>query len=314
MDAAFYFGIDGGGTHSRLAIVDHRGTVLAQAKAGSTNIYSVSKEEVFTNLRDLLESALNAAGLQKEELAAGCLGSAGLGRPGEAEIFRDFFDALLRPGFPVKLCTDGEILLCGGLRGLEGYCLIAGTGSVALGRSAAGRLIRVGGHGYMLGDEGAAAWIGKTAAARVLRSEEGRDLDTAMGKDILAFCGLKESSGLIRYVHHDADKAQIAALAPVVTAAARNGDPLALDILYTGAAELALLVKSVITRSPWITRREMVLAGGVIEHDEILGARLRNTLAEEFPTLVLREPQGTALEGACMLARELGAKAAVTRP
>jgi N-acetylglucosamine kinase-like BadF-type ATPase len=156
----------------------------------------------------------------------------------------------------------------------------------------------------MLGDEGAAAWIGKTAVARLLRSEEGRDLDTTMGGDILAVCRLKESSDLIRYVHHDADKAKIAALAPVVTAAARKGDPLALDILYTGAAELALLVKSVIARSPWITRREMVLAGGVMEHDEILGGRLRNILTEEFPGLALREPQGTALEGACILARE----------
>jgi N-acetylglucosamine kinase-like BadF-type ATPase len=304
MSKAFYFGIDGGGTHSRLAIVNSGGKVLAQVKAGSTNIYSVSKETAFGNLKTLLESAMNAAGLQKADLAAGCIGSAGLGRSGEAEIFRGFFDALLGLDFPVTLCTDGEILLCGGLRGLEGYCLIAGTGSLALGRSAAGRLVRVGGHGYMLGDEGAAAWIGKTAIARALRSEEGRDLDTAMLGDILAFCKLKESSDLIRYVHHDADKAKIAALAPVVTAAARNGDPLAMDILSTGAAELALLVRSVLARSPWITRRELVLAGGVLEHDEILGGKLRNLLAEEFPALILSEPQGTALEGACILARE----------
>jgi N-acetylglucosamine kinase-like BadF-type ATPase len=304
MSAAFYFGIDGGGTHSRLAIVDSGGRVLARVKAGSTNIYSVSKEEVLANLETLLDSALNGGGLRKTDLAAGCLGSAGLGRPGEAEIFQGFFDALLGPGFPVTLCSDGEILLCGGLRGLEGYCLIAGTGSLALGRSSAGRLVRVGGHGYMLGDEGAAAWIGKTAIARVLRSGEGRDLETAMLGDILAFCKLKESSDLIRYVHHDADKAKIAALAPVVTAAARKGDPLALDILSLGAAELALLVRSVLARSPWISRREMVLAGGVIEHDEILGGKLRTMLAEEFPGLVLREPQGTALEGACILARE----------
>jgi N-acetylglucosamine kinase-like BadF-type ATPase len=304
MSTAFYFGIDGGGTHSRLAIVDEEGTVRARTEAGSTNIYSVSREAVFANLKTLLESALNAAGLQKAGLSAGCLGSAGLGRPGETAIFRDFFDTLLRPGFPVTLCTDGEILLCGGLRGLEGYCLIAGTGSVALGRSAAGRLVRVGGHGYMLGDEGAAAWIGKTAIARILRSEEGRDLETSMLGDILGFCKLRESSDLIRYVHHDADKAQIAALAPVVTAAARKGDPLALDILSVGAAELALLVRSVLARSPWITRREMVLAGGVIEHDEILGGKLRSILAEEFPSLILSKPRGTALEGACILALE----------
>jgi N-acetylglucosamine kinase-like BadF-type ATPase len=309
MRAAYYFGIDGGGTYSRLAIVDPAGTIRAQVKAGSTNIYSVSKEEVFSNLKTLLDSALSTMGLRKDDLSAGCLGSAGLGRPGEEAMFRGFFDALLRPGFPVTLCTDGEILLCGGLRGLEGYCLIAGTGSLALGRSTVGRLVRAGGHGYMLGDEGAAAWIGKTAIARTLRSGEGRDLDTAMLEDILAFCKLAESPDLIRYVHHEADKAKIAALAPVVTAAARKGDLLALDILHTGAAELALLVKNVLTRSPWITRRELVLAGGVIEHDEILGKRLRNILARDFPDLTLHEPQGTALEGACILAREAGAPA-----
>jgi N-acetylglucosamine kinase-like BadF-type ATPase len=306
MSEAFYFGIDGGGTYSRLAIVDSGGRVLAQAKAGSTNIYSVSKQEVLANLETLLDSALNAGGLQKTDLAAGCLGSSGLGRPGEVEIFRGFFGALLGPGFPVTLCSDGEILLCGGLRGLEGYCLISGTGSLALGRSSAGRLVRVGGHGYMLGDEGAAAWIGKTAIARVLRSGEDRDLETAMLGDILAFCELKECSDLIRYVHHDADKAKIAALAPVVTVAARKGDPLALDILSIGAAELALLVRSVLARSPWISRREMVLAGGVIEHDEILAGKLRTMLAEEFPDLILSEPRGTALEGACILARGPG--------
>jgi N-acetylglucosamine kinase-like BadF-type ATPase len=300
----YYFGIDGGGTYSRLAITDGRGTVLARVQAGSTNIYSVPEEAVFHNLSVLLESALKESSLKRDDLRAGCIGSAGLGRPGEVKIFRGFFDTLLGPGFPVKLCTDGEILLCGGLGGPEGYCLIAGTGSVALGRSAEGRLVRAGGHGYMLGDEGAAAWIGKTAIARVLRSGEGRDLDTAMLGDILRSCKLKEDTDLIRYVHRDADKAAIAALAPVVTAAARRGDPLALDILRTGAAELLLLVKSVLSRSPWIKKKVLVFAGGALEHDEILRGRLRELLATELPGLGLCENQGSALEGACLIARE----------
>jgi N-acetylglucosamine kinase-like BadF-type ATPase len=300
----YYFGIDGGGTYSRLALTGGGGTVLARVEAGSTNIYSVPAEKVFENLSALLEKALRESALKREDLASGCIGSAGLGRPEEVKIFREFFDTLLGPGFPVKLCTDGEILLCGGLGGLEGYCLIAGTGSMALGRSAEGQLVRAGGHGYMLGDEGAAAWIGKTAVARVLRSGEGRDLNTAMLGDILDFCKLGESADLIRYVHRDADKAKIAALAPVVSAAAGKGDPLALDILYTGAAELLLLVKSVLDRSPWIGEKRLVLAGGVLEHDKILGNRLKELLATELPGLTLCESRGSALEGACFLARE----------
>jgi N-acetylglucosamine kinase-like BadF-type ATPase len=299
-----YFGIDGGGTHSRLAIMNGEGAFLARSEAGSTNIYSVSREQVRENLALLLENALSLCGLEKADLAAGCLGSAGLGRPEEQNVYRAFFQNLLGPDVPVKLCTDGEILLVGGLGGLEGYCLIAGTGSVALGRSRDGRLVRAGGHGYLLGDEGSAAWIGRTAISRLLRSFEDRDLPSSMLPSLLSAAGLSAASELVRYVHHDADKAVIAALAPVVTAAARQGDPLALDILRDGAAELVLLVRSVIARSPWIGPAELVLAGGVIKHDEILTGRLRETLKKEFGGLGLREPERSAVDGACILARQ----------
>jgi len=301
-DRKYYFGIDGGGTHSRLALVDRTGKILHSAKAGSTNMYSVSTEEVYKNLSDLLNSASHAAGIEKQTLAAGCIGSAGLGREEEQKLFRSFFDTLLGPEFPVKICSDGEILLCGGLNSLEGYCLIAGTGSIALGRSLDGNLVRSGGHGYMLGDEGSAAWIGKTAIARTLRSLEKRDLPTDMLAAILEAAGLAQCGDLIRYVHHDAGKAKIAALAPLVTAAARKEDPLALDIICTGACELALLVKSVLEKSPQIQRRELVLAGGVMEHDEILTGKLKEILARDFPSLSVSAPKGTALEGACTLA------------
>jgi N-acetylglucosamine kinase-like BadF-type ATPase len=298
----FYFGIDGGGTQSRLAIINSEQNVLARVTAGSTNVYSVSKEEVFENLSVLLDAGLKEAGLERGDLAGGCIGSAGLGREGERRIFRNLFDTLLGPEFPVTLCTDGEILLCGGLDGLEGYCLIAGTGSIALGRAADGRLVRAGGLGYMLGDEGAAAWIGKIAIARTLRSLENRDLPTSMLGAILETCKKEAASGLIAWVHRDAGKAEVAALAPVVTAAAEKGDPLALDILHTGATELALLVRSVKGQSPWIEKQMLVLAGGVMEHDPIVTGKLRELLAMEFPGLSVERPRRTALEGACLLA------------
>jgi N-acetylglucosamine kinase-like BadF-type ATPase len=314
VDKLYYFGIDGGGTHSRLAVTNREGRILGRAEAGSTNIYSMPKDAVFENLRSLLDSCLQAAGLRKEDLGAGCVGSAGLGREKEQRVFQGFFDSFLGTGIPVKLCGDGEILLCGGLEDLEGYCLIAGTGSTALGRSKDGRLVRAGGLGYMLGDEGSAAWIGKTVITRILRSLEGRDLPSFMLEAILEKTGLSQSEDLIRYVHIEADKARVAALAPLVTEAARSADPLALDILRTGAAEMVLLVRSVLDRSPWIENRTLVLAGGVIEHDEIITEKLRGSLAAEFPRLKITEPRGNALEGACLLAASIAGHLGLSKP
>ena len=99
-----------------------------------------------------------SSGVSLEKLKAGCLGSAGLSRPAEKEAFSCFFRRLL-PQCSMYLCNDGETLLVGALEATEGYCLIAGTGSLALARDREGRTARAGGLGYMLGDEGSALWI-----------------------------------------------------------------------------------------------------------------------------------------------------------
>jgi N-acetylglucosamine kinase-like BadF-type ATPase len=302
MNGLLFFGIDGGGTRSRIAVVDQDLRVLGNAVGGSTNIYSVSKEEVFQNLTALIDTVCAQISIDKAAFTEGCLGSAGLGRPGERALFQDFFNRFLGDQVAVHLCTDGEILLCGGLQALEGFCLVAGTGSLALGRALQGPLVRAGGLGYMLGDEGSAWWIGHEAISRALRSVENRDLPTSLLLSLMQACGLEEPQDFIAYAHQKANKAEIAALAPLVTAAADQGDALALDILQQAAWELASLVESVVHRSPGVSNQELVLAGGVMEHDAIVRKRLLSILKERLPGLSAGPPKGTALEGACLLA------------
>jgi glucosamine kinase len=302
MIVPMFFGIDGGGTRSRIAVVDQNLQVLGSAVGGSTNIYSVTKDEVFQNLTTLIDTVCARISIDRTAFTAGCLGSAGLGRPKEKVLFQEFFSRLLGDLVPVHLCTDGEILLCGGLQALEGFCLVAGTGSLALGRVLEGPLVRAGGLGYMLGDEGSAWWIGHEAIARTLRSVEDRDLPTSLLPILLKACSLQEPQDFIAYAHQQATKAEIAALAPLVTAAATKGDALALAILQQAAQELAVLVESVVQRSPGVSNQELVLAGGVMEHDAIVRERLVSILQKRLPGLRVGPPRGTALEGACLLA------------
>jgi glucosamine kinase len=301
MSKPYYFGIDGGGTRSRMAIVDENLHVVAQVVGGSTNIYSVNHETVYKNLYSLVMNALETAGLTASSIYAGCLGSAGLFRPVEIELFTNYFHQILG-NVPVKLCSDGEILLCGGLLSLEGYCLISGTGSLALGRFADGQVVRSGGLGYMIGDEGSAWWIAHEALSRSLRSRENRDLSSTMLPSLLKACGVPKAEDLVEYVHHTATKADIASLAPIVTNFAHDGDELAIDILSQAANELFLLVKSVVQRTPAISCKELVVAGGVLEHDEFVLEKLTSKLQQDLPSLVISSPKGTALQGACIIA------------
>ena len=70
--------------------------------------------------------------------------------------------AALAPLAPtVRIMSDVEAAYLGALGTDAGVLLLAGTGSIALGRDAAGRWHRAGGLGPLLGDEGSAFWIGR---------------------------------------------------------------------------------------------------------------------------------------------------------
>ena len=78
------FGIDGGGTRSRLCLFRlEDGREIGRFTGGSTNMYSVGQDEAMRNIEQLLRSS----GVSLEKLKAGCLGSAGLSRPAEKEAF-----------------------------------------------------------------------------------------------------------------------------------------------------------------------------------------------------------------------------------
>lgn len=96
----------------------------------STNIYSVSIENVKKNIKQLIEKAMKES--HTAIFKGGCIGSAGLARAKEKQLFQDFFTSLL-PHTYVHLCNDGEILLVGALMEKQGYAIISGIGSLALG-------------------------------------------------------------------------------------------------------------------------------------------------------------------------------------
>ena len=296
------FGIDGGGTRSRLRVFDlATDRTLYTGEGGPTNPHSAGELAAKQNIRHLLQAACDVLGKQLTDFACGCLGSAGLGRAREQADFHTWLTGLL--ACPLHVCTDGEILLVGSLNSLSGYCLIAGTGSFALGRGKNGQVVRAGGLGHMLGDEGSASWIGWQAMRRTLASVEHRDLETGMLPDLLAHYQLKEKEDSIALFHQRFDKSQVAASAPIVLGAAQKGDPLARDVIARAAQALFQLIHSVITQLPQ-TKVRISLAGGLLERDNALAESLFDLLRTHLPhaQTAAAAPED-AVKGACLLAR-----------
>ncbi len=302
------FGLDGGGTTTRLRIADLEGGALWEGTGEGVNPNSVPADVWADRLLSLMREGMAAAGAGPQELAAGCLGVAGTERPSEkADLER-----VLREGLdlrcPLLITTDADAALVGALQSREGMILVCGTGSIAIARLADGTRIRAGGYGHFLGDEGSAFAIGFQAIRRSLRSKDGRDERTEMLAALVRHFGLADADLFVPMVYQRFDKAAIAACAFLVERFRTMGDPLAVSIFEEAARELAGLVTSVYRPvRERMAHRALVFQGGLIENNEWLRSAVAARVKEEHPEISVTLPLESAAFGACMLAAGLAA-------
>jgi N-acetylglucosamine kinase-like BadF-type ATPase len=301
----YYFGLDGGGTSCRIRVEDGGGNCLFADTGGASNIFGVGLDEALQTVEQLVSKALHALHASPSEVKGLCIGSAGLGRESEKNAFASLFSSLL-PKVPCSITTDAEIMLVGGLGKMSGMGLIAGTGSICMGRNELGKSFRSGGFGWRLGDEGSAWWISNQAISRTLRSQEQRDLPTKMAEGLLRHYGFSELTQFVSWINDSATtKSMVASGASLVTDYAKNGDSLAIDIVRHAIAELVLLVESVYQKlSPAFV--DLVLYGGILVHDAFIRSEFLRILSEKLPRItVLENPRKSAVEGAVILSKEL---------
>lgn len=303
------FGIDGGGTTTRLRLADGDNRALWEGKGEGINPNAVLPAAIAERLESLFAEAFKATGLAVGDFAAGCLGVAGADRGPERVELENILRGRLGFTCPLEITSDPDIALVGGLKRLEGYLLIAGTGSIAIARLAKGTRFRAGGLGHFLSDEGSAFFIGFQAIRRALRSAEGRDLPTAMLDPLVEKFNLNDSSEFVPFVYRRFDKARIAGAADLVESYRTAGDALAVSIMEEARDELVGLVVSIRAQAQGlIAHPHVLLSGGLFEHNAWLRESVSRKLELLCPDLAVTYPIESAVFGACMLALERSAR------
>jgi N-acetylglucosamine kinase-like BadF-type ATPase len=254
-------GIDAGGTKTVCYLADGDGNVLGEARTGGANLQTEGELEVEKTLHSVMDQAL---GGRQREIAAICLGMAGVDRDADGAVVRGIMrriGALSK----VVVVNDALVALVAGVGEAPGVVVICGTGSIAYGRNARNQAARAGGWGHILGDEGSGYWIGRLALRAVARAADGRGPATGLTPRILNHFAIVRTSDLVgeiydRKLRHHA----LAQLARVVQQAHDEGDDVATQILEQAAHELMRSARSVVER---LNLREeslqFVLAGGV---------------------------------------------------
>ncbi|WP_028670964.1 BadF/BadG/BcrA/BcrD ATPase family protein [Saccharospirillum impatiens] len=281
--APLFMGIDGGGTSCRVRLADRQGHILAEARAGSANVYQ-SVETSWRSIDQATAEALHAAGFQPQDrshviVVAGLAGS---------EIDSAAAGFLQRPhGFAqFELLNDGQIACLGAHGGSDGVLLIVGTGVVGV-SSQQGQWRQVSGWGFPLDDGGSGAWLGLQAVRHALWQRDGLVDASDLTQAVWALHD-DSVSGLIGWAQQ-AQSVDYGKLAPLVMNWYDQADPIARQIV---SAQLDILNRLLDVLMPM--PQPLAVMGG-------LAARVSPLLAERHRSH-LRTAQGDALDGALRLA------------
>ena len=257
--ARYVVGIDAGGTKTVGLKADETGRIVARAKAGGANLQTHGELEVEKVFDNLLED------LGTRDVAALCLGIAGVDRPRDENIIRNI---LRRLGHreTARVVNDAVIALTAGAPDGVGIVVLAGTGSIAFGQNPSGAVARSGGYGFLLADEGSGYWFGHQALRAATRAADGRGPATVLQDMLFDALGVKSVGELVPLVYvKGLPKHRIAALAPFVQRAADAGDALAKGLVEQGAQELLQAARSVARQIEMPADWPLLLAGGAFQ-------------------------------------------------
>lgn len=272
----YVIGVDGGQTSTKCALFTLEGQLLGMGSGGG--LLHLAAEggaaRMADSLREAIGAAFAAANLHLQAVRAVGMGLSGIesATAPEAATARDILCEIL-PTEQVWVENDGVAALMGAHLGAAGAIVISGTGSILVGLRHDQQIVRVGGWGWLVGDEGSAVWLGMAAVRAVFHALDGIGTPTALTAALLPHFGVSDVRAIKRMVYAtDFGARGFAALAPLVGQAAAAADDVAQSILAEGAAALAQAVGALHKQMDFGDQPlPLALIGGVWDH--IFGMR-----------------------------------------
>lgn len=292
-------GVDGGGSKTRVVIGDEAGNELARAEGGRSAVRPGRAEEsakiIAEVVREALSQAVMADVVQPKVLYCGI---AGVGREVEQRSLQSALEAE-EIAEEVVVEPDGMIALYDAFSDGAGILVVAGTGSIAYGRGPNGKVLRCGGWGPNIGDEGSGMWIGHRALAIVGAATDGRERETALVGAILTATQTSDPLELIPWAAA-AEVKEISQLAGVVLATAVAGDARANSLVTLAAEELVTHIRALTTQLFGDERSSVPVAmsGGLLKKGSLLRKRLEQRLRSAVPGANLRPEEVIPERGA----------------
>ena len=287
-------GVDGGQSQLRLRIAGTNQTVVVPGVGHGDSVAGRIRSSIAEagQAAQVGPGARLVAGLTAVPAEPGAVASL------SADLARDL------KADQVWIFDDTVTAHSGAFGGESGIVLVVGTGVACLAVDAdAGLIHRTSGAGFLIGDEGGAFWIGRTALAEAIKAFDGRGPQTALLGAAVAHFNC-QPDGLADHIHNSERSVSfIAEFAVDVLEAAEAGDQLAHSVLVEAAAELAQCVKACVDTLPGCRVGGVALMGRLLTESNFFTALVSSTINKADPMVHVFSTDQTPLDGAIALAQ-----------
>ncbi len=302
----YFLGVDSGGTKADFLLSDET-RELARVRTGTIKRMKASENVAESNLQMALSQLTAISGVSMQSVTRCCIGTAGETVPLVVDWLRDAFGRYV--GGELILIGDVEIALDSAFHGQRGVVVLAGTGSNVAGRAATGQIVTAGGWGPALADQGSGHFLGLESLRRgflaIDRQQPSLILDAAR-----TYWNLSSVGALIEFANANPPP-EFSRLVPSVVSCAKQGDPVALEVLEQGGTDLANLVSLVIERIRKLETEStaafkvpaVAVAGSILEHLDAVRKALESALRKQYPDIAVLELPADPPAGALWNAR-----------
>ena len=264
----YYIAIDGGGTKTDLVLFKSNGEVVLTVTDGTTNPNSCGIKSALSTLKKGIDHLLVSPQTPKRIFA----GIAGTGVDNHKETIRQF----LKKSYPFcEVNVDSDIKNTIGLSRENKKCIAAimGTGSVVFGWNGKD-LKRVGGWGYLLGDEGSGYDIGREVLVALCAYKDGLSPYSEVVRLAENMLGDNQNN-YISKVYREG-RSYIASFCPIAFEALALGDKLAEEIISKSASSLAKLINHMYRAGEY--GNHVIVSGGLAMNGEIMNKMIEKEL------------------------------------
>ncbi|ARI77713.1 N-acetylglucosamine kinase [Halobacillus mangrovi] len=295
---SYYVGVDGGGSKTEALLCDHEGMIIQRMLTESTNLKSRSEQDVRSAIHKIFMQLTKT--LPIDSLKGIYVSTAGGDREEDRLRWKKWMYEVL-PDFKGRMDVrnDAYGALASGTYSLHGNVLIAGTGSIAYSVTQEEKnLKRVGGWGYLFGDEGSGYDIGRGALKLISAMHDGREKkDEAFIAKMLSDLDLTTIPEVITKIYENPyPRLKIASLARTVIILAEQQNPAALTLIYKSIDDLLGFVKIIEKKNEFL-----VLCGGLFQ-SEFFRISFKKQMEQREIRQKLCNPDISPAAGACICA------------